>query len=143
MWNKIFGKTLRSQLIRYNIAIICIIDVFINAYAYTTSNRRIVEMASTSLEHNVESISNQYQMAYDEMMNVILNCTERELIDFDTMSSTSEAKRNRLGLEYVQILKDYCTVIEYGKYISRLIIFDNFMGSDSPYDRLQSFVRIS
>lgn len=82
-------------------------------------------MASTSLEHNVESISNQYQVAYDEMMNVILNCTERELIDFDTMSSTSEAKRNRLGLEYVQILKDYCTVIEYGKYISRLIIFDN------------------
>lgn len=99
MWNKIFGKTLRSQLIRYNIAIICIIEIFINVYAYTASNRRIVEMASTSLEHNVESISNQYQVAYDEMMNVILNCTERELIDFDTMSSTSEAKRNRLGLE--------------------------------------------
>lgn len=147
MWNKIFGKTLRSQLIRYNIAIICIIDVFINAYAYTTSNRRIVEMASTSLEHNVESISNQYQVAYDEMMNVILNCTERELIDFDTMSSTSEAKRNRLGLEYVQILKDYCTVIEYGKYISRLIIFDNngnrvqagaLFGSNDDMERLKS-----
>ncbi len=147
MWNKIFGKTLRSQLIRYNIAIICIIEIFINVYAYTASNRRIVEMASTSLEHNVESISNQYQVAYDEMMNVILNCTERELIDFDTMSSTSEAKRNRLGLEYVQILKDYCTVIEYGKYISRLIIFDNngnrvqagaLFGSNDDMERLKA-----
>ena len=147
MWNRIFGKTLRSQLIRYSIAIICIIDVFINAYAYTTSNRRIVEMASSSLEHNVESISNQYQVAYDEMMNVILNCTERELIDFDTMSSTSGAKRNRIGLEYVQILKDYCTVIEYGKYISRLIIFDNngnrvqagaLFGSNDDMERLKA-----
>ena len=26
MWNKVWGKTLRSQMIRYNILIICIID---------------------------------------------------------------------------------------------------------------------
>ena len=53
MWNKVWGKTLRSQMIRYNILIICIIDIFINMCAYMSSSRKIMEVAHTSLEHHV------------------------------------------------------------------------------------------
>ena len=125
MWNKVWGKTLRSQMIRYNILIICIIDIFINVCAYMSSSRKIMEVAHTSLEHHVESISNQYQMAYHEMLNITLNCTEREVINLDTLNGMNTSKTKHRGLEYAQIIRDYCSITEYGKYISKLIIFDN------------------
>lgn len=40
------------------------IDIFINVCAYMSFGRKIMEAAHASLEHHVESISNQYQMAY-------------------------------------------------------------------------------
>ena len=35
-------------------------------------------MAKNSLQHHVESISYRYQLAYEEMINIVLNCTERK-----------------------------------------------------------------
>ena len=74
----IWGKTLRSRLIRYNFFIIWVIAIFVSVCTYITASRKTMEVAKNSLQHHVESISYRYELAYEEMINIVLNCTERK-----------------------------------------------------------------
>ena len=74
----VWGRTLRSRLIRYNFFIICVIAIFVSVCSYVTASRKTLEVAKNSLQHHVESISYRYQLAYEEMINIVLNCTERK-----------------------------------------------------------------
>ena len=53
----IWGKTLRSRLIRYNFFIIWVIAIFVSVCTYITASRKTMEVAKNSLQHHVESIS--------------------------------------------------------------------------------------
>ena len=64
----IWGKTLRSRLIRYNFFIIWVIAIFVSVCTYITASRKTLEVAKNSLQHHVESISYRYQLAYEEMI---------------------------------------------------------------------------
>ena len=52
----IWGKTLRSRLIRYNFFIIWVIAIFVSVCTYITASRKTLEVAKNSLQHHVESI---------------------------------------------------------------------------------------
>lgn len=53
----IWGKTLRSRLIRYNFFIICVIAIFVSVCTYITASRKTLEVAKNSLQHQVEGVS--------------------------------------------------------------------------------------
>ena len=49
----IWGKTLRSRLIRYNFFIIWVIAIFVSVCTYITASRKTLEVAKNSLQHHV------------------------------------------------------------------------------------------
>lgn len=124
MGELIWGKTLRSRLIRYNFFIICMIAIFISACTYVTASRRTLEVAKNSLRHHVESISFRYQLAYEEMINIVLNCAERKPLDFGDSQGGITSGAKKKALDYAELIKDYCAITEYGDYIVKLSVFD-------------------
>ncbi|MBS5284192.1 MAG: sensor histidine kinase [Clostridiales bacterium] len=125
MWGKIWGKTLQSRLIRYNFFIICVIAVFVSVCSYITASKKTVEVAGNSLKNHVESIAYRYEMAYEEMLNIVLNCTERQTFNMSELSGGLTAAARKKGLDYAALIRDYCAITEYGSYIIKLSILDS------------------
>lgn len=121
----IWGKTLRSRLIRYNFFIICVIAIFVSVCTYITTSRKTLEVAKNSLQHHVESISYRYQLAYEEMINIVLNCTERGTFSLGEIGRQTTPSARKKGLDYAERIKDYCAITEYGDYIVKLSVFDD------------------
>lgn len=121
----IWGRTLRSRLIRYNFFIICVIAIFVSVCSYITASRKTLEVAKNSLQHHVESISYRYQLAYEEMINIVLNCTERKDFELEEIGRETTPASRKKALDYAELIKDYCAITEYGDYIVKLSVFDD------------------
>ena len=121
----IWGKTLRSRLIRYNFFIIWVIAIFVSVCTYITASRKTMEVAKNSLQHHVESISYRYELAYEEMINIVLNCTERKTFNLGEIGRGLTPGARKKGLDYAELIKDYCAISEYGDYIVKLSVFDD------------------
>ena len=105
----IWGKTLRSRLIRYNFFIIWVIAIFVSVCTYITASRKTLEVAKNSLQHHVESISYRYQLAYEEMINIVLNCTERKTFNLGERAGLRGAYQGLL--RYFGVWGLYCEAV--------------------------------
>ncbi len=122
---KLFGrKTIKGRIMWYNFCLICIIAVIFSVSSYVTANRKTVELARNSLIYHVESIAYRYQMAYEEMLNIVLNCTEISTFDLSQLGDLDTPAKRRKGLEYVKLAGNFCAVTGYGQYIEKLSIFN-------------------
>lgn len=119
-----FSKTIKARILRYNLCIICVIAVIFSVSSYMTANKKTTEIARNSLVFHVESISFRYEMAYEEMLNIVLNCTERSTFNLTQMGSLSTPAEKRAGIEYARLADNYCAITGYGSYIRRLSIFN-------------------
>ena len=119
-----FSKTIKARIIRYNFIIICIIAVIFSVSSYNSANKKTVEIARNSLIFHVDSIAYRYEMAYEEMLNIVLNFTERSAFNLSQMGSLSTPAQKRAGIEYAKIVSNYCAITGYNDYIRRLSIFN-------------------
>lgn len=119
-----FSKTVMARILRYNFCIICVIAAILSISSYATANKKTVEIARNSLIFHVESISFRYEMAYEEMLNIVLTCTERSTFNLAQMGNLSTPQEKRAGIEYAKLAGNYCAITEYGSYIRRLSIFN-------------------
>ena len=117
-------RTIKARLQWYNLCIICIIAVIFSISSYLTTSRKTVEVAENSLNYHVESITYRYQMAYNEMLNILLNCTERDAFDLRQVGRMETPGERKNGLAYAKMAANYCAVTGYGGYIKRLSVFD-------------------
>ena len=94
------NKTVKFKIMVYNICIICVIGIIFSVTNYVTANRKAIQLAQNSVEYHVESISRYYQEVYDQMVNLVLNCAEREMFDLSSLGQldTVEEKRKGAGL---------------------------------------------
>lgn len=90
-----------------------------------TANKKAVQLAQNSVEYHVESISRYYQEVYEQMVNLVLNCAEREMFDLSSLGQLNTVEEKRRGLDYAKLAANFCTVTGYGDYITRLSIFDD------------------
>ena len=90
-----------------------------------TANKKAVQLAQNSVEYHVESISRYYQEVYEQMVNLVLNCAEREMFDLSSLGQLKTVEEKRKGLDYAKLAANFCAVTGYGDYITRLSIFDD------------------
>ena len=118
-------RTIKGRMICYNLCTICVIAVLLSVSSYVTASKKAAEVAANSLNYHVESTASYYQNAYDEMVNIILNCTERGPFDLKRVGGMHTAQQRRAGLEYAELAANYCSVTGYGSYIQQLSIFSD------------------
>lgn len=119
------NRTVKFKIMAYNICIICVIGIIFSVTSYVTANKKASQLARNSVEYHVESISKYYQEVYGQMINLVINCAEREMFDLSAVGSLKTPEERRTGLDYVNLASNFCAVTGYGDYISRLSIFDN------------------
>lgn len=141
MIQKIFEqKTLKAKIIRYNFIIICLIATFVSVCTYLTANSKTTQIAKNSLEYQVSTISNRFQLAYEEMQNIVLNIAERKSFSLPERNPYLHPEVFNNGVEYVALLSDYCAVTGYGQYISKLSVFNRagaLVQTGTTYGRYQ------
>lgn len=146
-WGMIHIRTIKGRLLWYNFCVVCVVGVLLSVSSYVTANRRAVEVATNSLQYHVESISYRYQLAYDEMINIILNCTEQGTFDLKQIGRMENAVQRKNGLKFVSSAGNYCTIAGYGSYIRKLSIFSDegsmvqtgtSLGSTDDWERIMN-----
>ena len=90
------NRTVKFKIMVYNI---CIIGIIFSVTSYVTANKKAVQLAQNSVEYHVESISRYYQEVYEQMVNLVLNCAEREMFDLSSLGQLKTVEEKRKGLD--------------------------------------------
>lgn len=117
-------KTIKARLLWYNFLLICVLAILFCTTSYVTANRKAEEVATQSLQYHVESLSYSYEVAYKEMVNIILNCTDGNLFHLDDVGGLTTTSEKRTGIDYAEMVSNYCAITGYGNYIRQLTLFD-------------------
>lgn len=117
-------KTFRRQLILYNLLVVIGIAGFVSIYSYTSYRKNTIAGETRNSVHLIGSISDRLEVAYDEMVNIVLNYTERKSL-FSTTTNRSDQPEydERIPLYASSALKDFCALSGYSSYIYKITLF--------------------
>nr|WP_296008336.1 sensor histidine kinase [uncultured Blautia sp.] len=118
-------KTLQGRIIIYNLSIVVLIAFIGSMGTYYSASKRSLEMTEKTMESNVKDISEDFFVAYEEMMNIILNCTGRSSLNFESMDFVNQPSAKKQALMNSKLMGDYCAISGYSSYINRLMILDS------------------
>lgn len=118
-------KTLQGRIIVYNLSIVVLIAFIGSMGTYYSASKHTFEMTEQSMEDNIKGISENFFVAYEEMMNIILNCTGRSSIDFGSMDFADQPSAKKQALINSRVMSDYCAISGYSSYINRLMVLDS------------------
>ena len=118
-------KTLQGRIIIYNLSIVVLVAFIGSMGTYYSASKRALEMTEQSMENSLKELSENFFVAYEEMMNIILNCTGRSSIDFGSMDFVDQPSAKKQALINSRLMSDYCAISGYSSYINRLMILDS------------------
>lgn len=119
-------KSIKSKLIVYNLCISSAVALFVSIYNYIGNNNNILNVTKTSLENHVENISYHLDTAYTEMINIVLNCTERGAMSIDSMKIEESSYFKKQALINKQLIDNFISITGSGQYIGKLIIASRY-----------------
>lgn len=114
-------KTFQRKIILYNLLIVVAIAIAISYYNYTSYKRDAVASETRNSQNTIRLLSERLEQAYEEMINLLLNCAERRSLFF---VSSSVSDSDAMQLSAAKVLKDYCAISGYNEYIYRLSLHD-------------------
>ena len=117
-------KTLQGRIIIYNLSIVVLVAFIGSMGTYYSASKRSLEMTEQSIEDNIKGISENFFVAYEEMMNIILNCTGRSSLDFGSIDFVDQPSAKKQALINSSLMSDYCAISGYSEYINRLMVLD-------------------
>lgn len=117
-------KTLQCRIILFNVFIVVLVALIGSASTYYSAFQRSLKMTEQSMENKVGAISENYFVAYEEMMNIVLNCTGRMSLSMGSLDFTQQPSDRKQALVNSSIMSDYCAISGYGSYILKLMISD-------------------
>lgn len=123
-------QTLKGKLLIYNLFVICAVVIFISLFSYFNSEGMLTKQAKISLVSHVNGISARLSTSYEEMLNIVLNCSTGAYISLDNMNLKKSSKARRQALQNYNLLEALCNTSESGSYIAKLMVVydkDNFI----------------
>lgn len=113
-------KTFQKKIILYNMLIIIAIASAVSYYSFTSYKRDVIASETRNSQSTIRLLSDRLDLAYQEMVNLLLNCSERQS-QFFLGSAVSSAQRMELYAS--DVLRDYCAISGYNKYIYRISFY--------------------
>lgn len=139
------NKTIQFKIMAYNICVICLIGAIFSITSYVTAYQKVVLVAENSVAYHVKSISSYYREAYEKMVNLVLNCGERNMVELKTLGKLETVAEKKKGLEYSRLVNNFCAVTGYDGYISKLCVFgeeDIYISAGYAYSSVDDARRI-
>lgn len=121
------SKTFRQKLILYNLFLIICIALAITFYTYHSYRKDVLRNETENSENRIRSLSETLDIAYTEMVNIVLNCSERNtsILTSSHFTNRASAYDRAIAVYSVDVLRDFCAISGYSKYIYKLTFFYN------------------
>lgn len=117
-------NSFQKQLILYNLFLIICIASAISFYNYHSYRKDVILNERENSANQIHTLSDRLDIAYKEMVNIILNCTERKSLFFaTTFNSPSKTNDVTMTLYASDVLRDFCAISGYSEYIHKLVIY--------------------
>lgn len=117
-------KTFQYKLIAYNLAIVVCIALAVSIYSFNSYQQDMIDTASENSESRIDNLSERLNVAYDEMVNILVNCAERNSIFYFNGNIRDAAEHDiRYSLFAADALRDLCAVSGYSSYINKLTVY--------------------
>ena len=122
-------KTFQRKIILYNMLIIIAIASAVSYYSFTSYKEDVIASETRNSQSTIRLLSDRLNLAYREMVNLLLNCSERQS-QFFLGSAVSSAQSMEVYAS--NVLRDYCAISGYSKYIYRISLYkkDQFFLQD-------------
>lgn len=141
-------RTFQWKLILYNMIIIVAIASAVSFYNYNSYRNDVIASETRNSLNRISNLSDRMQVAYDEMINILMNCSDRQTLFLTTkFSDYHEGYANPQSAIYAaNVLKDLCAISGYSSYIHKITLYNNgfllqagssFGSSDDP-ERIMS-----
>lgn len=120
-------KTFQRKLILYNLLIIVCIACAVSFYNYQSYRKDVIVTETRNSQNRVANLSDRMEVAYDEMINILLNCSDRKsLFLTTTFSDYYEGYDNPRSAVYAaDVLKDLCAISGYSSSIYKITLYNN------------------
>ena len=79
-------KTFQRKIILYNLMIVIAIASVISYYNFTSYKNDTIEIETRNSQNTIQLLSERLDLAYQEMINLLLNCSERQSQFFSSYS---------------------------------------------------------
>lgn len=125
MKRRFIGSTIKARLLCYNMCIVSVIAIIMSFFSYIVSTKNTVEVARLSMSHHVENVISQFDIAYQEVVNIVLNCSESSAINVSSIQNNDTLKARKKNSSIRNLLNSFCSIPKYGDYINRIILYNN------------------
>ena len=117
-------KAFQFRLVSCNMLIVVCIAVAVSFYNYNSYCTEMEIQSTKASQNRISAVSDRLDTAYNEMVNLIVNCAERMSLFFSTSYHTQpEADNIRSNVAASYVLKDYCAISGYSSYIYKITMY--------------------
>lgn len=118
-------KTFQKKLILYNLLVIISIASAVSFYNYSSYCKDVIISETKNSENRIKTLSERLNVAYEEMVNIVLNCSERKSLFFaTTLNSPSKPYNTSMAVYASDVLRDFCAISGYSKYINKIVLYN-------------------
>lgn len=121
-------KTFQNRLLISNMIIIISIAAGISCYNYNAYKKDTINNATSSSMNQISALSDRLEIAYNEMVNLVVNCAERRSL-FLFGTSPEVLQSDSYTLSSAAVLRDFCAISGYSNYIYKITMYtkDKFL----------------
>lgn len=128
-------KTFQYKLLLYNFLVVITIACVVGFYNYHTFYTDALESETENSVNRIQILSDRMEVAYEEMVNMIVTCSERKSLFSSSHMRRSDSEAVYFKLYASEVLKDFCAISGYSKYIYKIALYNHgeFLQAGNAY----------
>lgn len=119
-------RTFQYKLLLYNLLVVISIACAVSFYNYRSFYRDAIKSETENSVNRIQILSERMEVAYEEMVNIVVTCSERNsLFSTPSINRADTAEASYIKLYTSSVLKDFCAISGYSKYIYKIALYNN------------------
>lgn len=120
-------KTFQRKIILYNMLVIICLASAVSIYNYKSYQKDVLANEAKNSLNRITGLSDRMEVAYNEIVNILLNCSDRKsLFMTTTFSEYKDGYDNPQAAVYAaDVLKDLCAISGYSSAIYKITLYNN------------------
>ncbi|ADL04504.1 sensor histidine kinase [Lacrimispora saccharolytica] len=119
-------RTFQYKFLLYNLLMVISIACAVSFYNYHSYYKDAIKNETENSVNRVQILSDRMEVAYEEMVNIVVTCSERKSLFYaPSLSRSDNWESAYIKLYASNVLKDFCAISGYSKYIYKITLFNN------------------
>lgn len=122
---KHFPQTFQYKLLLYNLLVVITIACVVSFYNYHSYYMDALQNETENSVNRIQILSDRMEVAYEEMVNIIVTCSERKSLFSSSQITRSGSDASYFKLYASDVLKDFCAISGYSRYIYKITLYNH------------------